>query len=344
MKNYALLSLLIFALLTMLVIGGCSKNSPTEPDQEEELTELDKPYGGFDTSDELPAFGDPTISVDFEDDEDVIDPITLDPAYTNAINTDTVNAYFIRITWGLLEYDSTVTTALDWSGSASITRGTLGIMKAIRFEPAQDKIVVPRPNRKTVEWISQTGPHFDGIVLVIIDRDTANVAGEFTFSTSLYSRTFTYDELDSLEIVENVTDQGHQVSIQAYNKRVIPFGGGFLDGKWIKTRQHGGIFKGRWINEFGTSAGHLKGIWGVNRFSENVFFGKYISLNGRFGGILAGNWGYQENDENAGWFAGRWVNQSLTIIGTVRGHWKTREGSERNGFFHGKWRHTRQPR
>jgi hypothetical protein len=340
MKKYALLSLLIFALSVMLIIGGCSKNSPTEPDQEEELTELDRPYGGFDTSDELPAFGDPKISVAYDDDQDVDDLITLDPEFTDVIGSDTVNAYYIRITWGLLEGDSTATDIINWDGSATITRGKLGIMKTIRFE-GNDRIILPRPDRKTVQWESVTGPHFDGILLVIVDKDTLNVPGEFIFTTNLYTRTFTYDELDSLELVETVTPQGHQVSIQAYNNQIIPFGGGFLEGQWIKNRQHGGIFKGRWINNVGTRVGHLKGIWGENRFGEKVFFGKYVHLNGQFGGILAGKWGYNDQDQNKGWLKGRWVNHSLTAIGTLQGHWKVKEDSTRHGFFHGKWKRTR---
>jgi len=340
MKKYALPLLLILALSALLIIGGCSKNSPTEPTQDEQETELDKPYGGFDTSDELPAFGDPEMSVAYDDDEDADDPISLDPEFTSSVSADTVNAYFIRITWGLLEFDSTATEIINWNGSASITRGTLGVMKTIRFE-GNDHIVLPRTDRKSVQWVSATKPHYDGIVLIIVDRDTLNVDGEFTFTTDQYSRTFTYEELDSLELVETVTPEGHEVSIQAYNKKVIPFGGGFLDGKWIRTRKHGGIFKGRWINNLGTRVGHLKGIWGMNRFSEKVFFGKYISLNGRFGGLIAGNWDYADDQENSGWFAGRWVNRSLTAIGTLKGHWKIREDNPRHGFFHGKWKRTR---
>jgi len=339
MKKYALLSLLIFALSVMLIIGGCSKNSPTEPDQEEEQTELDKPYGGFDTSDELPAFGDPEMSVAYDDDQDVDDLITLDPEFTDAIGSDTVNAYYIRITWGLLDGDSTATDIINWDGSATITRGKLGIMKTIRFE-GNDRIILPRPDRKTVQWESVTVPHYEGILLVIVDKDTLNVPGEFTFMTNLCTRTFTYDELDSLELVETVTPQGHQVSIQAYYKQIIPFGGGFLEGRWIKNRQHGGVFKGRWINNVGTRVGHLKGIWGENRFGEKVFFGKYVHLNGQFGGILAGNWGYNDQDQNKGWLKGRWVNHSLTAIGTLKCHWKIKQNSDRHGFFHGKWKRT----
>lgn len=338
MKKYAFISLLILMLSTMLIIGGCSKNSPTEPG--EELTELDQPYGGFETNDELPAFGDPDISTSYVDDEAVADPISVDPAFTSAINSDSVTAYYIRITWGLLELDSTATDVISWDGSATITRGTLGIMKTILFE-GNDRIVLPRPDRKTVQWESVTVPHYDGIVLVILDRDTLNVPGELTISTNLYSRTFSYDELDSLELVETVTPQDHQVSIEAYGSQIIPFGGGFLEGRWLKTGQHGGIFKGRWINNVGTRVGYLRGIWGINRFGEKVFFGKYIHLNGQFGGILAGNWGYSPDGQNKGWLQGRWIDRSLTAVGTLRAHWKVKEDSVRHGFFHGKWKRNR---
>ena len=340
MKKLTLLSLVIFALLSMLIIGGCSKETPNEPGKDGEVTELDSPYGGYDTSDELPAFGDALMAAEFEEDNDVTDPITLDPAFTNAIDSVKVKAYFIRIAWGLLEFDSTATTVVNWNGSASVNRGTLGIKKEILFERPADHIVLPRPNRKTVQWVSNTITHFDGIALVIIDKDTSNVPGEFTFTTPLYSRTFSFDELDSLEVVETVTAQGHQVSIQAYNKKVIPFGGGFLEGRWTKTktRNGGGVFRGKWINDTGTHAGHLRGIWGINLKGEKVFFGKYITLNGKFGGLLTGHWGNSENDQNMGWFAGRWFNQSLSAVGTLEGRWKAREENLRNGFFHGKWK------
>lgn len=334
MKNYAIYSLLILALLTMLVIGGCSKETPTDPG---ELTELDQPNGGFSTADELPAFGDPLMAIEFEDDEDVTDPITLDPSLTNDINSPIVNAYFVRIAWGLLDFDSTATNSVNWNGSATITRGTLGIMKRILFEP-NDKINLPRPNRKTVEWTSETTMHFDGIALVIIDRDTATVQGQLTITMPLYSRTFSYSELDSMNLIETVTAAGHQVSIQAFNKKGVPFGGGFLEGRWVKTREHGGEFRGRWINNIGTRAGHLKGIWGIDRNGKKVFFGKYVTLTGQFGGLLSGAWGYANNTETIGWFAGKWANRELKKVGELKGHWKTKEGSLRNGFFHGSWK------
>ena len=334
MKKFIFLSALILSLSTMLFLGGCSKNSPTEPDNTE-INELDKAYGGYSTSDELPAFGDVTLSTEFADDNTVSDPIAVDPSFISALDSNKVDAYFIRIVWGLLEYDSTSTEAIDWSGTATVNKGVLGIMKAIRFE-GSDRIMLPRPDPKVVQWTSYTMGHLDGISMVILDRDSTDSEGLFTIATGLYERTFSYDELDSLELVETVTESGQQISIMAYKKQVIPFGGGFFDGRWIKTRKNGGKFLGRWINRLGTSAGHLKGIWGVNSHDIKVFHGKYITLNGNFGGLLSGLWGYVENDTTKGWLNGRWVNRNLTTIGKVKGHWKIKEDNHRRGFFHGK--------
>ena len=339
MKNFALILLLIVTLTTMLVIGGCSKKSPGEPDEETELTELDKSYGGYDTSDEIPAFGDVEISTNYQDDSDAGDPVIAEPGFNAAIESNAVNAYFIRIVWGMLEFDSTATNIIDWNGSASINRGTLGIMKKIRFE-GNDQINYPRPDRKTVTWNSYTTVHSDGISFVIIDNDTSDTEGLFTFSTGQYNITLTYDELDSLEILETVTGEDHQVSIHAYSKQVIPFGGGFLEGRWVRVDERGGKFHGKWINRIGSRVGYLRGIWGINANGDQVLHGKYISLNGRFGGLLTGHWGNNDEDDHSGWFSGRWVNRSLANIGVFRGHWKTKVDNPEYGYFQGKWKAT----
>ncbi|MBC8180985.1 hypothetical protein H8E88_07660 [candidate division KSB1 bacterium] len=339
MKRYFYVFAFVLALSTMLIIGGCEKNSPNEPD-ETEITELDKPYGGYTTSDELPAFGDALLITEFNDDKTAADEVSTDPAFTAALDSQKVDAYFIRVVWGLLEFDSTATEVVDWSGSASVSKGVLGLTKIIRFE-GPDRVVLPRTDLKTLEWQSQTIGHLDGLSFVILDRDSTDSEGLFTISTLLFERTFSYEELDSLEVVEIVTESGQQISIMSHKKEVIPFGGGFFDGRWVRLRKNGGEFKGRWINSLGTHAGHLRGIWGINSQDIKVYHGKYVTLNGQFGGLLSGNWGYAQDDTTKGWLEGRWVNQNLTSIGTMKGHWKTKADSDRHGFFHGKWRKTR---
>ena len=340
MKNYFLIPVLVLSFLSIILLGGCSKDTPTEPNTEE-IPQLDKPYGGYTTSDELPAFGDPSMSTEFQDDENPYDPVATDPDFVAALDSNGVNAYFIHITWGMLEFDSTATEVLDWSGTASVNKGVLGIMRTIRFE-RNDRVILPRPNPQVLEWESHTMVHLDGISLVILDTDSTETPGEFTFDTGLYSRTFTFSELDSMELVESVTGSGHEISIISHSRQVIPLGGGFFDGRWVRKNEIGGEFMGRWMNRLGTHAGHLRGIWGVNGQGTQVFHGKYISLNGQFGGLLSGLWGFREGSETEGWMAGRWVNRSLTQIGTIRGHWKTREGNERHGFFHGQWMRSQQ--
>ena len=339
MKKLLFVVAIIWSISAMLFIGGCEKNSPNEPEQNE-ITELDKPYGGYSTSDELPAFGDAEMVTEFASDEEAGDVVATDPEFVAGLDSTKVDAYFIRLMWGFLAYDSTATEVIDWSGSATATKGVLALMKTIRFE-FNDHVLFPRPDAKTIQWQSHTIGHLDGLSLVILDNDTTDSKGLFTISTPLYEHMFSYEELDSLELVETVSAAGQQISILAYKKQVIPFGGGFFDGQWIKNRKFGGEFKGRWINSLGTHAGHLRGIWGVNRHDIKVYYGKYVTLNGEFGGLIAGNWGFAADDTSKGWLEGRWVNRGLTTMGTMKGHWKLGENSASHGFFNGKWKKTR---
>lgn len=339
----SLLSLWLLTVFTIFLFSACGKNQLISPDEipgnEDELS-LDKEFGGFDTSDEPVAFGDTEILEEFTEDAEVADAISEDPQTVDALNAPTVKAYFLRVTWGLLEGDSMATEVIDWSGSAEINKGTLVLLRAIRFE-RNDFIHLPRESKQKIEFTSFTKTHFDGLALAIIDNDTTqkDTEGTFTLVAGSYSVVLSFNELDSLELVDSLGTEGLGVSIVSRSKEVVPFAGGFLSGRWVKTRPNGGLFKGRWINSLGTNAGHLRGIWGINRRGEKVFFGKYISLNGEFRGLLAGEWEYTR-DDNRGVFKGRWVNRSLTIMGILKGHFKTGHPGDRRGFFHGRWKVT----
>lgn len=334
-----------FWLLTVLlafVLFSCNSNPLTTPDDNataEAALSLDKAYGGFETDDEAVAFNDAEMLVDFPEDEDVIDALNTDAELMTDLNSSSIKAFVLRITWGLLEGDSTATEIVDWSGSAEISRGTLLVLKTIRFEE-NDFIHLPRESRQKVDFTSFTKPHFDGLALAIIDNDTSAEEGTFTLNAGRFSRTLRFSELDSLDLLEPVGSGGHEVSLVSRTREYEPFAGGFLSGRWIKNRPNGGSFKGRWINSLGTNGGHLRGIWGINRNGEKVFYGKYISLNGRFKGLLAGQWEF-DRDEEGGSFKGRWVNRSLTTVGTLAGHFKTGRPDDGRGFFHGRWKTVR---
>lgn len=337
----------ITAFLALTLFSACS-DQPTgssgENLEEQAQLSLDKEFGGYEADDEQPAFGEVEMYDDFPEDVDATDSYGDESDVADALDFSTdapsVNVFFLRITWGLLEGDSSATEVIDWSGSAEISKGTLVVLKKIRFEDG-DFIHRPRQNRQSVEFTSFTKPHFDGVVLAVIDNDTGHtdVEGTFTLNAGSYSKILSFSELDSLDLLEPVGRGGHEVSIQSRSREATPFAGGFISGRWVKTRPHGGEFRGRWINSLGTGAGHLRGMWGINSFGNKVFKGKYISRNGDFRGLIEGQWSY-ERGENGGIFKGRWVNRQLKTAGIVQGHFKTGRANDRRGFFHGRYRVT----
>ncbi|RME01690.1 MAG: hypothetical protein D6814_00995, partial [Calditrichaeota bacterium] len=155
---------LVPALAFMLAVVACQKSDLVQPGNDtssDETLSLDKEYGGFTTSDELPGFGDTNILTDFSEDEPVTDQAVSDAEAI--LTSDQVPAYFVRITWGHLEFDSTATEVVDWSGFAEVNKGTLGVLKLIRFEHATDHLNLPRESRTRVDFTSQTTVHYDGL-------------------------------------------------------------------------------------------------------------------------------------------------------------------------------------
>ena len=302
MQPKTIYSVIVLTIFLLFTVSGCIFNSPSEMDKKEDesVAIIDQEYGGFSVTDEAEAFGDQELANEFADDETVTDLIDTDPAVANDMNNAAINAWFLRITWGKLIGDSTATEIVDWSGKAEISKGTLAVLKKIRFE-VNDKLVLPRENRQTLEWVSFTKPHFDGLFLTVIDNDTtqSDVEGVLTLNIGTWSRTFSFTQLDSMDLLEAVGANGDEISIISRKKSIVPFAGGFLEGKWIRKDSLGGVFKGRWIDSMGMRTGHLKGIWGVNRFGHQVLYGKWIDLRGHFQGLLAGNWGYGNDHTNS---------------------------------------------
>lgn len=341
-----LLAAILLGALSALFLSACSNNEPSLPWQAEPTTDQDQVNinaadGGFSTSDEPVAFADADVANESGEDENVADAISSDTDTEAGLNSETIKSYILRITFGLLEGDSSATEVVDWSGYAEINKGTLALLKTVRFENS-DYIHLPRQSRLRLEFTAQTRPHFDGLLLAVVDNDTSQSAvdGYFTFAAGSYMRTFAFSELDSLDLLEPVGASGHEISIVSRAKEIIPFSGGFLAGRWLKETPTGGVFYGRWMNSLGTMAGHLRGIWGVNRFGERVFYGKFISLNGRFRGLLRGSWEFNLG-EDGGRFKGYWVDRYHKVIGTLNGHWKSGRPGDGKGYFHGRYRRFR---
>ncbi len=338
MKRFMLAALGM--VLSGLVLTACNKENPvgTEvtPDDQSALS-LEKEFGGYTTSDEAPMFNDEEVIAESIEDVSANDAMSAqDLPLLNAAAG--VKAYAVRVTWGLLQGDSTATEVLDWSGTAAVDKGVLTVLRTINFESRQgDRLVLPRPSRRELGFNSHTQKYLDGLVLIIIDKDTSNTEGSLTLTLgNNYTRTLRFSELDSAELVESVGANGHAVSIISHSKEVREFDGGFLAGRWVRKNEQGGEFFGKWINSEGTNAGSVKGVWGARRNGEHVFFGKYISGNGQFSGLLRGTWEFN-GAGNGGTFEGRWFDRQLQEAGTLQGHFRLGRPNDGKGFFHGRW-------
>jgi hypothetical protein len=250
----------------------------------------------------------------------------------------------------------------------TFSNGVLIIEKLIAFDPED---YITRKNKSTIEWVSYTCPHIDGIQVRLIappssfKPDSLNadstVTSEpvLTIKTGPFTRSFTLKELETLQLMEPVDRCGNGIKI---NSQILPIGcpTGYLFGQWKSVEPDTtaidstvsssdstnsdkvllGYFRGVWIGNNGIIAGHLKGIYGINSLGERVFFGKYIDFKGRFKGILKGYYEpvldiTTEYYPPHGIFYGSWFNQNLVHQGRLKGDWITDESG--NGFFHGRW-------
>jgi hypothetical protein len=360
-------TLLVSLAVSFLVFGaGCQlfdsdPASPSFPSAEkpaETEYDLDSPTGGFTYSDEPEAFGEPELYTTYKNNEIVTEDELENEEEVRCPRAD---RYRFRAIWGHLPRVSAISDTIecfpkDWSGRLHLNGGIIVIEKVIAFDPED---YLRRVDKSTIEWVSFTCPHVDGIqVRLIVPPAASNDSSEavqptLTIDTGPYTRTFTMEELEALDITTPVDRCNNYISI---NSHIInpkcPHG--YLMGGWkafpIDTtevtpdssdtnRGIRGIYRGVWMNKNGRVSGYLKGIYGINSQGERVFYGKYISLGGKFRGIIKGNYGAATDADIAnnprGWFRGHWLNKAGVLKGRLKGEWV----SDRAGFgyFHGIW-------
>ncbi len=346
--------------LSFLAMTGCSSNdNPAGADNNSaaEQLDLESSFGGYAMTGEEPGFGDDELLKNEDDGVEANDEVDEDPDLFDVASSDSTDVYSVRLSWGMLEGDSTVAALADWSGSISLSvDGAIVVERIVRFE-RDDYIVRPRADRMVVDLVSHTTAHFDGVLLTLYDpedlltsQNKASVVNELTIALGTFELTYLLSDLDSLDEIIDVDDAGNQLSIQAF--RVTDFcPRGFISGRWAPTSAGRGVFRGRWTSRFGLSHGWLKGHWGTNDEGKQVFFGKYIGQNGEPRGLLRGHWDHAP-DRPGGWFKGGWHGAS-GIAGGLRGVWSAPRNNGNDpaltdsaefsqpgkaGFFHGKWR------
>ncbi|PWB74683.1 hypothetical protein C3F09_03655 [candidate division GN15 bacterium] len=360
------LILLLMAAAMLLWVAGCSNNPVGDKTSS---TNISTEFGGFTTSNEAPAFGDPTLSAEAGSEVAVNDPLATAPRFSSLINDPNAGLYHFRAVWGHLRYDSTVTIPTNWDGSLTLTRGLELVRRVIAFEPGDS--LLPRTSPTLIEWASQTTVSFDGIavdlfvppmgptydttITVVVDSlgDTTNVvvidtvpAAPVTleFKTGPYTRTFTLPELVSLDTIVTLSDSS-AIAFSAYEIEHIPCPRGALMGHWGFDSTGTGEFRGKWIGRHGELQGFLDGNFMTDSLGRQIFFGKWIDQNGFFQGLLKGTWGPHPNRHasergkirGGGWFYGQIFNANADQIGVLKGHYKGSE-SLNNGFFWGRWK------
>ncbi len=361
-------TVIFFSLMLLLAFVGCS-DSPTDTSQSTEELDLSSEFGGYTATSESYAFNEPQLITESSNDVDFNDPILSSAGFDSLAEHPFAGRYHMRIVWGQLRYDSTHTSATDWSGSLQISRGGEVIRRLIHWELNQD-FILPRTERTLIEWQSQTTVHNDGIAIDLIVPplppifdssyvweydavgdstevlvvDTTFIISddvEVTFTTGPYSRTFSLQELESLDTVVTLSDS-NAVAFHALklDRRECP--AGFFNGFWGYDENGQGLFRGMWIAEDGSISGFVKGHYGVNDRGENVLFGKYVGRNGQFEGFIKGR--YHENQDNmhdstmvGGMFQAEIFNTERAQIGVLDGRYRSSDSVER-GFMQGRWK------
>ncbi len=364
MKKLLTLSLI----LTLAFFAGCSEQ-PIEPEETGQFN-LESEFGGFDASSEEPRFGDAALLASDAGDLNYDDPILTLSMADSLVRDMDARLFHLRMVWGKLRYDSTITEQTDWSGSLSITRGAFGIRKVIQFEEGQDELLA-RLKRQLIEWKSFTTVHHDGLAIdILVPRELPTIDSIWvidtlsdsmliidtlwpepvtvSFETGPYSRTFTLRELASLDTVIYL-DDSNAIAFHGFQIDRIQCPRGFLNGQWGFDDSGNGRFRGTWTDQHGRITGHLTGHFGRknsdSRNARRVFFGKWIAPDGRFEGFLRGTWEPHPNyhaDQTAFEHAGGKFNGSIYTaerrkIGALKGIYRSAD-SDGRGFFQGRWK------
>jgi hypothetical protein len=156
----------------------------------------------------------------------------------------------------------------------------------------------------------------------------------------MISRSFLVQDLEKLDELISVDDQGNMVRFQAFRIDPAVEARGFLRGTWepIAEGESIGHWRGLWVSQSGQISGHVRGVYGLNGSGQPVLFGKFVDTTGRFRGILRGTWGTAgvgADGAEVGWFGAVWVTADNQERGSIRGRWRL--AGEERGFFDGRW-------
>ena len=320
------------AILLTLPTAACVTDATSPEDPDEVSAALEKENGGFEMTDEAPAFGADELyaSAGIEADTAVADPMAEDAemlAIERAAGTELRD---VTIVWGRMPADPDAAVR-DWSGELELSRGGMYVRRRIAFEDTMDR-VHPRTRRDLIRFDSRTRPHADGLVIRVADPDPAAAEPlRLRYRSADGTRT---DEIDLRDLANGprVIDAGNGDRIVIVGRRRHDAcDSGFVRGRWHALAPNLGVYLGVVANADGEPVGHLRGIYGQRRNGNAVFYGKFINREGGFRGIFRGTYG-------DGHFDARWLDRQGDH-GQLHGVYFPGQ-TLRAGSFFGRWAET----
>lgn len=327
---------LSLALLLAASATACVSDSKdvTEPDAETITSDLDKANGGYATTDETSQFGEEALFSDaaLEATGAQADATAADPTVRDMQNRPDVAMRGVVMMWGQLPADPNQTTAKDWSGTITASRGAIIVARKIAFEDRTDA-VLPRETRNVVAFSSKTTTHSDGLVLRLIDPTPA-APEPLTLTYQITGGASYSIGVTALATAPQVIDvDGDNKIIAASVRHRDNCDAGAMRGRWRHVAPNAGHFLGVVVDKDGGEIGHVRGIFG-ERNGERRLFGKFINSDGAFKGLMVGTYGAD------GRFAARWLHRSGDA-GRISGVYRAgNAGAERHGGFLARWAET----
>jgi hypothetical protein len=181
-------------------------------------------------------------------------------------------SFYLRLAWGLLAGDRQARDWVDWSGSLSVSEGTVQLSHLTYFERSDRPDAQPEPDR--IGWTSRTKPHFDGLVArVELPSDDATV----TVDTPLFHHTFRANELTGGDdAIFPVDAEGHAVSVSSIPASSCA--GGFTLGYLRPATRAGWVaFGGRVTDRSGRFTGTVR----FRELEDGTVQGRVTDADGR---------------------------------------------------------------
>jgi hypothetical protein len=347
-----------FLAAALLLAWGCGETTTTE-EGGAIADALEQENGGLTMEDEAPAFGEPEAFRDLAEYDRVEDELADDPAVDEMRERPDAAQINLIVEWGQIPGNPENETPRNWSGVFHVNRGAMVVRRVIKFEEKTDRLL-PRPDRQHVPFTSVTLPHYDGMILTIIDPEPeSDEPLVFTYVSPLPrdadpnatdepvtdattddrpERPQTIVRVPVRDLVEGrvellIDDAGNRMVAAAMARPLDICERGFLGGRWQQVEEGRGRFIGRVMDDDGEPVGHVRGIYGRRENGVQVFFGKFINLEGDFKGIFKGEYG-------EGHFRGGWLHRSGEH-GVLGGAYREGiPGPEAGGHFVGRWAET----